>query len=314
VFDYQIGGAYDNPAAKVVSRDRQDEADPDLYDIRYVNAFQTQPIASELQDWRNRGLTLKNAQGEEVIDGEWREILLDITTDAKRRAVASVVNGWIDGCADAGYQAVEPDNLDAFDRSEGLIDVQDTVAHLCLLIEHAHSRELAIARKNALGDPEDGGIGSAGRDAGLDFAVARHQDRDGSDGGGEPATAGRHRPDRAQRLRWIEFTGYEIAAEHPGDHVGAGVAGDDENGGLLGEPADDAAAVTSALNRMVTTVATVAETSRPIRTARRMAVATMNRFITGAGSPWTGVGGVRGPRYSLESCLSKHLFPTDRCR
>ncbi|MGJ6967675.1 endo alpha-1,4 polygalactosaminidase [Streptosporangium sp. G11] len=171
VFDYQIGGAYDNPAAKVVSRDRQDEADPDLYNICYVNAFQTQPIASEVQDWRNRGLTLKNAQGEEVIDGEWREILLDITTDAKRRAVASVVNGWIDGCADAGYQAVEPDNLDAFDRSEGLIDVQDTVAYLRLLIEHAHSRGLAIAQKNALGDPEDGGIGSAGRDAGLDFAV-----------------------------------------------------------------------------------------------------------------------------------------------
>ncbi|WP_440107270.1 hypothetical protein [Streptosporangium sp. H16] len=67
MFDYQIGGAYDNPAAKVVSRDRQDEADPDLYDIRYVNAFQTQPIASEVQDWRNRGLTLKNAQGEEAI-------------------------------------------------------------------------------------------------------------------------------------------------------------------------------------------------------------------------------------------------------
>ncbi|MFF3442340.1 alpha/beta fold hydrolase [Streptosporangium sp. NPDC002721] len=161
MFDHRIGGACDNPAAKAVSRDRQDEADPDPYDICYVNAFQTQPIASEVQDWRNRGLTPKNAQGEEVVDGDWREILLDITTDAKRRAVASVVNGWIDGCADAGYQAVEPDNLDAFDRSEGLIDVQDTVAHLCLLIEHAYSRGPAIARKNALGDPEDGGIGSA---------------------------------------------------------------------------------------------------------------------------------------------------------
>jgi hypothetical protein len=170
-FDYQIGGAYGNPAAAVVSRDRQAEADRNLYNICYVNAFQTQPIASEVADWRARGLTLRNGQGKEVVDGQWQEILLDITTEAKRQAVAEVVNGWIDGCADGGYQAVEPDNLDSFARSEGLIDVDDAMAYLRLLITHAHSRGLAIAQKNGIGGPEEGGVGSAGRAAGLDFAV-----------------------------------------------------------------------------------------------------------------------------------------------
>ena len=178
-FDYQIGGAYSNPAVAVVSRDRQAEADPELYNICYVNAFQTQPIAAEVTDWRARGLTLRNAQGAEVIDGQWQEILLDITTEAKRQAVAEVVNGWIDGCADRGYQAVEPDNLDAFARSEGLIDLDDTMAYLRLLITHAHSRGLAIAQKNGIGGPAEGGIGSAGRAAGLDFAVVEECGRYG---------------------------------------------------------------------------------------------------------------------------------------
>jgi hypothetical protein len=170
-FDYQIGGAYDRPGALVVSRDRQAPADPDLYNICYINAFQSQPIDAEVADWRARGLTLKNARGEEVVDGDWNEILLDITTDAKRKAIAGTVNGWIDGCADAGFKAIEPDNIDAFSRSEGLTDVADTMAYLSLLISHAHGRGLAIAQKNAIGAAADGGIGTAGKNAGLDFAV-----------------------------------------------------------------------------------------------------------------------------------------------
>ena len=172
-FDYQIGGAYTPPSGvRVVSRDREDPPAAGLYNICYVNAFQTQPIQSEIDDWRARGLTLKDSRGKEVVDGQWDEILLDITTDAKRRAVAAVVNGWIDGCAADGFQAVEPDNLDSFSRSQSLIDEQDAIAYISLLISHAHSRGLAIAQKNTIGDIGDGGIGTAGRDAGLDFAVA----------------------------------------------------------------------------------------------------------------------------------------------
>lgn len=172
-FDYQIGGAYTPPSGvTVVSRDRQDDPASGLYNICYVNAFQTQPIQSEIDMWRSKGLTLKDSRGKEVVDGQWDEILLDITTDAKRRAVADVVNGWIDGCAADGFKAVEPDNLDSFSRSQNLIDEQDAIAYISLLISHAHSKGLAIAQKNTIGDLGDGGIGTAGRDAGLDFAVA----------------------------------------------------------------------------------------------------------------------------------------------
>jgi len=172
-FDYQIGGAYTPPSGvTVVSRDRQAAPAAGIYNICYVNAFQTQPIQSEIDMWRSRGLTLKDSRGKEVVDGQWDEILLDITTDAKRQAVASVVNGWIDGCAAAGFKAVEPDNLDSFSRSKDLIDEQDAIAYISLLISHAHSKGLAIAQKNTVGDLGDGGIGTAGRDAGLDFAVA----------------------------------------------------------------------------------------------------------------------------------------------
>ncbi|MFG1609471.1 endo alpha-1,4 polygalactosaminidase [Actinoplanes sp. NPDC049265] len=172
-FDYQIGGAYTPPSGvQVVSRDREASPAAGIYNICYVNAFQTQPIQSEIDMWRSKGLTLKNSRGQEVVDGQWDEILLDITTDAKRQAVAAVVNGWIDGCASKGYKAIEPDNLDSFSRSQNLIDEQDAIAYISLLISHAHGKGLAIAQKNTIGDIGDGGIGAAGKNAGLDFAVA----------------------------------------------------------------------------------------------------------------------------------------------
>ena len=172
-FDYQLGGPYDpRPEIEVVTRDRTAEPAPGLYNICYVNAFQTQPDEAEVADWRQRGLLLTRADGTEIEDGDWDEYLLDIRTEDKRAAIAATVNGWIDGCADAGYQAIEPDNLDSYLRSEDLITTEQTMAYLRLLIDHAHERGLAIAQKNAIGSPEDGGLGTAGRDAGLDFAVA----------------------------------------------------------------------------------------------------------------------------------------------
>jgi Glycoside-hydrolase family GH114 len=40
------------------------------------------------------------------------EIILDTSTAAKRTEIATILNGWIDECADDGFNAVEPDNLD----------------------------------------------------------------------------------------------------------------------------------------------------------------------------------------------------------
>ena len=166
-FDYQIGAAYTPPSGvQVVSRDRKATPAAGLYNICYVNAFQVQP--DEVTWWQQNhdDLLLKDASGAYVVDGNWDEILLDTSTSAKRTALAGVVNGWIDGCGRAGFKAIEPDNIDSYDRSEGLLTKANAVAFLKLLAPHAHGAGLAIGQKNTTD------LGTQGKDAGLDFAIA----------------------------------------------------------------------------------------------------------------------------------------------
>jgi hypothetical protein len=166
-FDYQIGQAYPPPSGvRVVSRDREAAPAAGLYNICYVNAFQVQP--KELAWWQRNhdDLLLRDAAGEYVVDGAWDELVLDIRTPAKRTALAAIVNGWIDGCAAQGYQAVEPDNIDTYDRFDDLLTRDQAVAYLRLLAPHAHGAGLAIAQKNTTS------LEGQGKAAGLDFAIA----------------------------------------------------------------------------------------------------------------------------------------------
>jgi Glycoside-hydrolase family GH114 len=166
-FDYQIGGAYP-PAGSVgiVDRDRGDEPAAGKYNVCYVNAFQTQ--SEDAAWWRaNHPDLLLRRDGAYVVDEAWNEILLDVSTAAKRAALADVVGGWIDGCASAGFDAVEPDNLDSWTRSDGLLTSADALAYAQLLALRAHADGLAIAQKNA---SELGLLGKLG--AGFDFAIA----------------------------------------------------------------------------------------------------------------------------------------------
>lgn len=166
-FDYQLGGAYPPPSrTRAVSRDRTEHPEPGLYNICYVNAFQTQP--GDAVDWWKREhprLLLRDRAGQPVIDEDWQEPLLDISTQEKRADIAEVVGDWIDGCAAAGFSAVEPDNLDSYERSKGLLTSADAVAFARLLAHRAHRKGLAIAQKNA--------ADLIGRRAttGFDFAV-----------------------------------------------------------------------------------------------------------------------------------------------
>ncbi|WP_329543840.1 endo alpha-1,4 polygalactosaminidase [Streptomyces sp. NBC_01356] len=163
-FDYQIGGAYPPPSGvRIVSRDRSESPAPGLYNICYVNAFQVQP--GEEKQWP-ADLLLRDAQGELVVDGDWDEVLLDIRTPAKRKRVAARVDQWIDGCADKGFDAVEPDNYDSYTRSQDLLTAEDATAFITLLSAHSHTRDLAIAQKNTV---ELAGLRAR---TGLDFAVA----------------------------------------------------------------------------------------------------------------------------------------------
>jgi hypothetical protein len=162
-FDYQIGGAYTPPAGvQVVTRDRTASPAAGLYNICYVNAFQVQP--GEQSQW-DSDLLLRDAAGNLVIDEDWGEPLLDIR-GAKAARVAAKVNGWIDGCATKGYQAIEPDNYDSYERSKSLITTTQARTYLKLLADHAHTKSLAIAQKNTVD------LAGYRTSVGLDFAVA----------------------------------------------------------------------------------------------------------------------------------------------
>lgn len=168
-FDYQIGGTY-TPLSSVAIVDRDRSAAPvsGKYNICYINAFQTQPGEASFWTGSHSDLLLKDSDGEYTIDPDWRdEYILDTSTQAKRDGIATIVNGWIDGCASAGFQAIEPDNLDTWTRFPSQLTKANNVALATLLAERAHLKGLAIAQKN---NPELGSLGK--NSAKFDFAIA----------------------------------------------------------------------------------------------------------------------------------------------
>jgi hypothetical protein len=172
-FDYQLGGAYPPPdGTSVVARDRTEAPAPGAYNICYVNGFQTQPGEGDWWLSEHPELILRDEGGDPVIDPGWPdEMLLDVTTPEKRAAIAAVVGGWIDGCGDDGFQAVEIDNPDTYSRSGGRISPDDAVATAALFTARAHGRALAIAQKNSLE------IIDRHAEMGFDFAVAEECNR-----------------------------------------------------------------------------------------------------------------------------------------
>ncbi|MFD4572609.1 endo alpha-1,4 polygalactosaminidase [Streptomyces sp. NPDC058417] len=163
-WDYQIGAPY-TPASdvKIVSRDYTAQPAEGLYNICYINAFQTQP--ADLADWPAE-LVLRDANGAIVEDPEWEdEYMLDIRTPAKRTAILNKIKPWIDQCASKGFDAVEPDNYDHYTRSHDLINTDQSKEFMKLLVDYSHSKNLAIAQKNTL---ELAGDADA---LGIDFAV-----------------------------------------------------------------------------------------------------------------------------------------------
>ncbi len=162
-WDYQLGGAA-VPAERVgvVVRDRTEEPAGSDYDVCYVNAFQTQPDARAF--WRRHADLVLRRGGLPVRDDAWGEWLLDVRTPAHRTALARLTARWVAGCARAGYDAVEYDNLDSFTRSGGLLTRRQALAHARLLVDAAHDVGLAAAQKNL--------AGLDGTRLGFDLAVA----------------------------------------------------------------------------------------------------------------------------------------------
>ena len=151
IFDYQLGGGY-APADDVVvlSRDRNDEPDPDRYNICYVNGFQTQPDEADLWLGDHRDLLLRDAAGSPLVDSEFPdEYILDTTSAKSRRQLARIVGDWIDGCAADGFQAVEIDNLDTFSRFSDELNEDAAVEYVRSLADRAHAAGLAVGQKNS---------------------------------------------------------------------------------------------------------------------------------------------------------------------
>ncbi|WP_321575406.1 endo alpha-1,4 polygalactosaminidase [Oerskovia douganii] len=165
--DYQLGGAYPPPdGVTVVVRDVTDSPAGAGYDVCYVNGFQTQPGERETWLRDHPDLVLRDDAGAPVADPGWPdELLLDTSTDASRHAIAQIVGAQVDACADAGFDAVEADNLDSFTRSDGALTQGDNLALATLLIEQAHARGLAIGQKNTVE------LGERGPALGFDFVV-----------------------------------------------------------------------------------------------------------------------------------------------
>jgi hypothetical protein len=181
VFDYQIGGAYP-PAAnvRIVDRDRTESPVKGRYNICYVNAMQTQsdqpgqsatdPPYGTTSWWalRHPSLLVHDRHGDLVVDPDWNEAIFDVSTAANRAALLAIQKDWLDGCRRKGFQAVEPDNMDSYDRSHRAFTFAADKAYLIPFTRYAHAQGLAVAQKNANGE-----FGATGRsEVGFDFAIA----------------------------------------------------------------------------------------------------------------------------------------------
>ncbi|KAI6170772.1 hypothetical protein M3Y97_01109900 [Aphelenchoides bicaudatus] len=149
-FDYQIGGNYTPKSdVAIVARDKSAPRASKIYSICYINAFQTQPNEKEFWTSKYSDLLLKNSNGELIEDPEWEdEYIFDTSVDEKRTALFGIVKKWIDECAKKEYNAIEPDNLDSYTRSENLLTKENNLAFAKQLATYAHSRNLAFAQKN----------------------------------------------------------------------------------------------------------------------------------------------------------------------
>ncbi|MGW4212835.1 endo alpha-1,4 polygalactosaminidase [Lentzea sp. NPDC004789] len=170
-FDYQIGGIYQPDArVKIVVRDRSKIPVGDRYNICYLNALQTQPdpMDGSLSWWKqNHGdLLVKKPDGEPMVDPEWDEGILDISTAEKRTKILDIQKKWIEGCKTSRYQAIEADNLDSHTRAGGAFDINATKEFMKAFVKHAHQKGLAVAQKNG------GELGDSGKKyIGFDFAI-----------------------------------------------------------------------------------------------------------------------------------------------
>lgn len=195
---YQLGGDYEPEFEHgIVIRDSTSSPIVGYYNICYLNGFQTQTDQTGWWKKKHRSLLLRK-DGRYVVDGQWNEVLLDTSTAKKRRAISRVVARWTDGCARRGFNAVEFDNLDSYQRSRGRLTKANSVALAKLLVKRAHLRGLAAGQKNA------SELGDRGRRvAKFDYAIAEECER--------YRECDSYRANYGDKLIEVEYTDYSTA-------------------------------------------------------------------------------------------------------
>ena len=169
-FDYQLGGDYP-PAEQIgiVTRDWfAGTPEPGLYNICYVNAFQTQPPDDDDRPDEREGWPAEVVLPNE--DPAWEgEFVIDLSTPEHRAAAAAHVETMIATCVEKGFDAVEFDNLDTYTRFDGLPFGQaETIEYATALTAFAHDSGLAVGQKNTVELTRE----QARDTIGFDFAVA----------------------------------------------------------------------------------------------------------------------------------------------
>ncbi|TXK17039.1 endo alpha-1,4 polygalactosaminidase [Homoserinibacter sp. GY 40078] len=161
--DYQLGGAYPPPdGVGIVARDSTAEPASGVWSICYVNGFQSQPG----DEARFEEVLLRDAAGAPVADPDWPdEYLFDTSTDGNRALIAAQLDTELTRCADAGFDAVEFDNLDTFTR-DPRVTFEGNLALAAELVARAHELGLAAGQKNTSEFTRE-----LHERAGFDFAV-----------------------------------------------------------------------------------------------------------------------------------------------
>jgi len=169
VLDYQLGAAYTPPSGvTLVTRDSTATPAPGIYNICYVNGFQTQPEEKDLWLKDRKDLLLKDSGGNPIIDPDWPdEFILDTSTATKRTRLADITGTVIQRCSQKGFKAVEIDNLDSYSRSRGKLTASNNLAYATLLATKAHALGLAIGQKNSAEESA-----RARSEVGFDFAFS----------------------------------------------------------------------------------------------------------------------------------------------
>jgi hypothetical protein len=185
-WDYQLYGRYQSdPRVSIVSSNAGIRADPtlavaqdvpidpSLYNICYLNAFQTQPEDNQFWAGPNYAHLILMNGTEPVEDERWPgEYLFDISTPEKRAELIGLQMRWLTWCRDAGFKAVEPDNIDSYERSYELLTLDNAFEFMKEWAAAAHALGLAVAQKNsAEWAIAEEGVQPLAATVGFDFAL-----------------------------------------------------------------------------------------------------------------------------------------------